>query len=654
MCGIVGIVGKIDEENRQALRRMSRAVAHRGPDADGVFESKSDLAGNGVLFAHRRLSIIDLSDAAAQPMTDEAVPQQTMIFNGEIYNYRQLRTNLEAAGETFTSQGDTAVMLRLLARKGIRAIGDLRGMFAFALWDAAIGCVALARDPMGIKPLYICRNPHNSRSRTWSFMFASEIRAILASRLLGVPRLDPAAVESVVWNGFVTGPNTIVRGIELLPAGTVLVLDTQGQERARETFWRFPPASSAKASSIADVRGALSESVGLHLVGDVPLGVFLSGGIDSSTVANLAARASGSRIHTFTLAFEEQEYDESPYSREIAKAIGTNHQEVVLTEQRFVGSLERALDSIDQPTFDALNSFYISEAVREAGVKVALLGTGGDELFGGYRSFRDLPRLQAIVQRLAWLPKSARVALARAVVRIVHWRKGGEGNVGAQSRWAKLPAMVASSNDLLHLYQLAYALFVPELQRDLLREAPDRYQLVAGLSEPLRADLGDQIASRSPLAKLSILEQRLFLGERLLRDTDVASMAVSLETRLPLVDSNVADVVSRLPDEIRYKPLGRKQVLRDIGLEGLDPALFDRAKRGFVMPFDRWIRQRLGTHMDTVMRDTNLCAAAGLNGDTVGRLWQSFHDDSPRLYWTRVWAIYVLLRWCDRHGVTAH
>jgi asparagine synthase (glutamine-hydrolysing) len=649
MCGIAGIIGRITETNRQAVRQMSSAIAHRGPDGENFFETAPDNRGNGVFFAHRRLSILDLSDAASQPMTDPVTGQHTLIFNGEIYNYVELRERLKSQGQSVRSSGDTEVTLRLLSLGGLKAVGDLRGMFAFALWDNLTSQVLLARDPMGIKPLYICRNPDRSDAREWSLLFASEVRAILASGLLKTPRLNPAAIASFVWNGFVPGPNTIIDGIDLLPAARAVMFDLSGREQVNDIIWHMPGVNAPKNSNAAEVRSALHESVHLHLASDVPLGVFLSGGIDSSSVANIAAKTSKSEIVTFTLAFEEREYDEGPFAREIAKAIGTRHKEVLFTEQHFLSSLDQALESIDQPSFDGLNSFYISQAVREAGVKVALVGSGGDELFGGYKSFRDLPRLQAIAKALGWLPKNGRIAIAQAIARLADRKSGG---IGAQVRWAKLPSMMANADDLLQIYQLAYALFVPDFYSKILDvPAPG---VASGLPDLLRRDLEDEIAGRTALSALGILEQRLFLGERLLRDTDVASMAVSLETRLPLVDSKVTDVVARLPDDVRYAPLGRKQLLRDVGLEGLDPSLFERPKRGFQMPFDRWIRQRLGTQMDNVMRDSELCYSVGLDGDAVRLLWHAFQGGGKGLYWSRVWAIYVLLRWCERHAVSVH
>src|SRR5574338_370078 len=240
MCGIAGIIGRVDEANRSALGRMSRAMAHRGPDAEGEWASPPDERGRGVLLGHRRLSILDLSPAGAQPMRDPA-SGGVVVLNGEIYNYVELRQRLEAAGERLRSTGDTAVMLRVLATRGPAGIGDLRGMFAFAFWDAERRRLVLARDPLGIKPLYLARS--GSADAGWSVAFASEVRALLASGLLGTPRLDPAAAASVVWNGFVVGPGTAVAGVELLWPGEARVFDCAGGE-ATQRFWSIPPEAN--------------------------------------------------------------------------------------------------------------------------------------------------------------------------------------------------------------------------------------------------------------------------------------------------------------------------------------------------------------------------------------------------------------------------
>jgi asparagine synthase (glutamine-hydrolysing) len=644
MCGIAGIIGRLDKPNRAALQRMSDAMIHRGPDASGTWVSAPDARGWGVLLAHRRLSILDLSPAGAQPMVDP-VTGHVVVFNGEIYNFGDLRQRLVAEGQEFRSSGDTTVMLRALGLYGPNAVSWLRGMFAFACWNPKQRRLLLARDPLGIKPLYIARA--SDPDAGWSVAFASELRALLASKLMGTPHLDPQAVASGVWNGFVVGPGTAVKGIDLLWPGRLIELDGAGKELRQEDFWPIPDRGSDPTMDEDGLAAVLQEGLRLHLTSDVPLAIFLSGGVDSSAMANLAQRAAESPIHTFTLAFEEHELSEGPIARRVAAAIGTQHHEVVLTEGRFVENLQAALDSLDQPTFDGLNAYYLSQAIRAAGFTVALSGTGGDELFGGYKSYRELPLLQQWCRGTPWVPRGLQVAAAKLASRLLG--RSSE-SMPPQTRWAKLPEMVRRGEDLLALYQLAYALFVPGFQRELLAPAFAE-PLADGLPPAMRQRISAETRARTPLSAISVMEQRLFLGERLLRDNDVASMASSLEQRVPLVDQVLFESVDRLPDQARYRPLGRKAMLRRIGLRGLDPALFERPKSGFVLPFDRWIRRGLKDTMDQTLRDPQAIAPAGLDPVAVERLWRAFLDAAPGIYWSRVWSVYVFIRWCHRNRV---
>jgi asparagine synthase (glutamine-hydrolysing) len=644
MCGIAGIIGRLDELNRAALERMSDAMVHRGPDDSRTWISAPDSRGWGALLGFRRLSILDLSSAGAQPMVDP-VTGHVVVFNGEIYNFVDLRRRLVAEGQELRSTGDTAVMLRALGLHGPGAVSWLRGMFALACWDPKERRLLLARDPLGIKPLYLARL--SDPDRGWSLAFASELRALLASGLLGTPHLDPQAVASSLWNGFVVGPVTAVKGVELLWPGHLVEFDGAGKELRQQDFWHIPNRAPDPIMDEDGLAAILEEGLKLHLESDVPLAVLLSGGVDSSAVANLAQRAARGPIDTFTLAFEEHELNEGPIARRIAAAIGTQHHEVVLTEEGFVENLEAALDSLDQPTFDGLNAYYISRAIRAAGFTVALSGTGGDELFGGYTSYRDLPVLHRWSRRAAWVPQSLQVAAAM----LATWPLRCSGKtIPPQTRWAKLPEMVRYGDDLLALYQLAYALFLPGFQHELLAKGFAE-ALSDGLPSAMRQRLRAETRNRTPLSAITVMEQRLFLGERLLRDNDVASMASSLEQRVPLVDQILFESVDRLPDHARYRPLGRKAILRRVGLRGLDPALFERPKSGFVLPFDRWIRRGLKDAMDQTLRDPQAIAAVGLDPAAVERLWRAFLDGAPGMYWSRAWSVYVFIRWCHRNRV---
>ncbi len=648
MCGIAGIIGRVGNDsgtaNRAALARMNAALSHRGPDAHGSWESDADASGQGVMLTHRRLAILDLDPRANQPMVD-LKSQQVIAFNGEIYNFKSVRARLEARGETFASTGDTAVLLRSLALDGTAALADLRGMFAFAQFDPLTRTLFLARDPLGIKPLYVAINSDVETSSEWSLVFASEIRAILASGLIQRPTLCRHAVGRFIWNGFVTGPGTIVSQIRSLLSGEILSVRDR---TVISTSIGVRPASERCVGSINQLRERLQESIDLHLLADVPVGVFLSGGVDSSAVANLASKTSVSRINTFTLTFDELEFSEKTYAAQVARAIGSEHHEINLSEKRFVGEIDAAIDALDQPTFDAVNSFFISKAVREAGLTVALVGTGGDELFGGYQSFARLPKLLRAARLTRLVPANAKYKVADLIARL---GKAKSSHVAPQTRWAKLPDFLSAGDDVLDLYQLAYAMFRPNFVVDLLEPIGASPHDHFGLSVEMQKRLRKEIEGLSDLAAISVLERRLFLGERLLRDTDVASMAVALETRLPLVDIAVNAAASGLLDDVRFSPVGRKQALRDAGLVGLDPNIFDRPKSGFVLPFDRWIRQALAPDIERTLGDAEQVRAVGLQPKAVWALWQAFKSKQPGLYWSRIWSIYILLRWARKHGL---
>jgi asparagine synthase (glutamine-hydrolysing) len=649
MCGIGGIVGKLNDVNRDALRKLNLALKQRGPDGEGYWETAID-HGRGVLFCHRRLSILDVSSAAAQPMTD-ANGGNTIVLNGEIYNFEALRSKLYANGVTVDSTGDTEVLLKTLGSFGVEALSELRGMYAFGYWNFTDKTLVLARDPLGIKPLYIAIN--QDPNADWQLIFASEVRAILQTGLLSSNHLDSAALTSVVWNGFVTGPATTVSGIESISAGHLYTYNLQSgflsNPKPSVAFWTFPRSKNRalgleKAEAI--FAQTLEDSVKSHLISDAPLGIFLSGGIDSSAVANLAQRNSNTKLSTFTLSFEEAEFNEGKIAERIAMAIGTNHQEFVLTEEIFLNHLEDALDSLDQPTFDGLNSYYMSLAVRKAGFKVALVGTGGDELFGGYASFSAIPKVYKGLRLLSWIPSILRGEIVKHISRFMQPPTTDMEN---QNRWAKLPEMSRSPDDVLRLYQIAYALFLPSYQQNLiLRNAVQSGYI--GLTSMLEKQLRQEIHGRSNLESISLLEQRLFLGERLLRDTDASSMAASVEIRLPLVDHMLLEAVQNLPEDHRYRPIGSKAMLRKHGLKGLDSSLFDRPKSGFVLPYERWLKANLGQVVGAVLQDSRQLANAGLDPAQVKLLWSAFLKGDSNIYWSRVWALFVFVRWWNKYG----
>src|SRR5438128_10319335 len=642
MCGIAGAIGQIDGEILEAVRRMSAAEVHRGPDSSGFWRSDLTDNGVGVVLAHRRLAIIDLSEDGHQPMADPATGN-VIDFNGEIYNFQELRRELQQDGASFRSRSDTEVVLKAYARWGVDGVRRLRGMFAFALWDAALGTLLFARDRLGIKPLYLCTVRRAGGER--ALLFASEVRALLASDLLE-REIDPVGLASYMWNGFVIGPNTIVRGVELLPAATWAVADSDGTLLTPRRYWQLP-ASGRSLATKDDLKEQLTAAVRMHLVSDVPLGIFLSRGIDSSAIAALAVRSGGARVRTFNIGFDETEYERSGHARGVARALGTEHHELRLTKETFGRQAYEALASLDQPTFDGINTYFVSRAVREAGLTVALAGTGGDELFGGYSSFRRVPRAARWSRRLCSFSPGLLRGLANAVTRAATFRSA----LPPQTRWGKLGDALAARGELLDTYQVSYALFSSDFARQLLKSGVNG-EIHMGLPGKTARELDQLIAGSRPLPAISILELWCFLGERLLRDTDATSMASSLEVRVPFLDHEVVASASALGEEDRFEPLGKKQVLRDLALGDLDRTLFDRPKSGFVLPIDDWARGALKEEMTTALRDPSFCEAAGLDARAVGRLWTAFLARSPGLYWSRIWAVYVLGWWCRAHRMS--
>jgi asparagine synthase (glutamine-hydrolysing) len=668
MCGIAGAVREISDGGQGASRardeqivgvveRISAAQRHRGPDGSGHWVS----SGREIVFAHRRLAILDLSDAGAQPMVD-GESGCVITFNGEIYNFREIRRDLETLGERFRSSCDTEVILKAYVHWGIDAVQRFRGIFALALWDPRSRVVHLVRDQMGIKPLYWTAI-RDRDSGEEVVLFASEVRALLASG--AVPRrLEPAAVASYLFHGFVVGPDTIVEGVHLLPAATIMTIASgpgsrRHNRREMRQYWRMP-SSTDRGTTVAELRDELANTVRMQLVSDVPLGVFLSGGIDSSAVAALASEAAPGAVHTFTVGFDVAAYDETRYARQVADAIKSHHTSVTLTEQSFQEQLPDAFTAIDQPTFDGINTYFVSRAAREAGMTVALAGTGGDELFGGYPSYVDLPRA---LRAGSWLPFAGAngvgrrafdgiVGLGARFASDLSWN--AFRRAPPQTRWGKIADVARAAHDVLGLYQVSYALFTRETQA-VLASAPVREaqrQQEYGLPSDVAGAWRRRIEGSELLHAISVLELSSFVGERLLRDTDAASMAVALEVRVPLLDHVLDETVAGIDPVRRFSPPRKKQLLRDLALSGFDPAIFDRPKSGFVLPIDTWARRRLQPQMEAVFSDAALARRVGLNAEAAHTLWRSFADGRPGLYWSRVWALYVLLSWCQTHDMT--
>ena len=549
MCGIVGIYAyraNAPEIDHEELRRIRDHMAVRGPDGLGEWLSGDGRIGLG----HRRLSIIDLSSRGFQPM-QSADGRLVVTFNGEIYNYRTLRAELETKGHVFRTQSDTEILLELYAEKGESMLQDLRGMFAFALWDSAKQKLLLARDPYGIKPLY-----YSDDGRT--LRFASQVKALIAGGRIG-SALDPAALTGFCLFGSVPEPFTIKKQVSALPAGCALWIGEGGRGEPKPYFEIGRvladavnhPGEDAACHGDVIVREALRDSVRHHLVADVPVGVFLSAGIDSGAVAALAAevmRPSAIPVSTVNVAFEEFRghlNDEAPLATEVARVFATDHSVRVVSEAEFEDDLPRIFSAMDQPTIDGVNTWFVSKAARERGLKVVLSGLGGDELFGGYPSFRDIPRWVSALRLPSQLPGLG-LAFRRAYGMLGQFIKPKNG---------KAAGLIEYGGSYPGAYLLRRGLFMPwELPRllgeELTQEGLATLDPLAHIAGALSPDPGH------PFARVAALEASLYLRNQLLRDTDWASMAHSLEVRVPLVDRTLLETLAPL---LRRSRAGSRQ-----------------------------------------------------------------------------------------------
>jgi asparagine synthase (glutamine-hydrolysing) len=634
MCGIAGVIGPDRGRVEAAVRRASAAVRHRGPDDDGV-----EVIPFGDLWlglAHRRLSVLDPSPLGRQPMTDPPTGCR-VTFNGEIFNFPALKKELERDGERFRGTGDTEVLLAGVARHGPGFTARLEGMYAFAAHDPRAASLTLARDPLGIKPLYTARTADG-------FAFASEARAVLATGLVPATT-SRAAVAGFLAYGSVQQPLTLFEHVRMLPAGSRQVIRPRagGLDCSEPQVWWHPPRPNHRPADGTDLvrttRQLLEAAVTDHLISDVPVGLFLSAGIDSSAVAGLAARQPG--VRAFTVGFAGQpDLDELTLGSETARRLSLPHTRIVVSCDEAEEAFADWLAAADQPSMDGLNTFVISRAVRREGIKVALSGLGADELFGGYTSFRDVPRLHAAARAVRWLPPGVRGGLAAAASALrpctvrdkaadMFRGPGGAASLTLQRRRVL-------SDRLLH----ALGLHAPALGLDADWLPPDG-------TPPTDPDAGWTI---------SATESHCYQGNMLLRDADANGMAHGLEIRVPFLDQRLVGFVNRLPGAVRF-PRGKpaKWLLREAAADLLHPDLLTRPKTGFTLPLQRWMLGPLRSICEAgfdALRTSGLVAPAG-----VDAVWHTFLTESRTQpwAWTRPLTLAVLgdyLRRAKPAGVT--
>jgi asparagine synthase (glutamine-hydrolysing) len=640
MCGIAGVVGiELQEASEPVLGRMLRSIVHRGPDAEGA------LVLPRVAIGSRRLSIIDLP-GGNQPLWNEA-ETVGVVFNGEIYNFPALRRELEALGHRFRTASDTEVIVHAYEAWGENFLQHLQGMFAFALVELPNGragrCakVLLARDRFGIKPLYYAVVDGH-------FYFASEVRALIAAGCVPA-RISAEALPSYLLFGSVAEPCTFVEHVFSLPPGHAISLRPGESVRSVEpkSYWTIenshrkietPGANAPSASApAARVRSLLQEAVSTHLVADVPVGVFLSSGIDSTAIATLASRAQGG-IHTFTVAFPETEFSEAEIARQTANSLGAHHTEISISDQELTRRIDEAIAAFDEPTADAVNTYFVSWAAKQAGLKVALSGLGSDELFGGYTQFRTTRQ----VARLAAVGRSLPVRLRSFFAdqpRFMNSRRWSRDGL------RKALAAFRDPDAFPHPYFFTRALFTPHAVASCMNGAALDWKSMVW--SRWMASAVQQSRRMDEFTAVSWLELRSYLLDTLLRDTDAVSMAHSLEVRVPFLDSSLVEYVLSLPQSAKQAENRAKPLLIDALGDLLPEPVLAQPKRTFTFPWQVWLHGKLGERVAEGLHDWAPELEPHIGPQFAVGVWTDFL--AGRTSWSRPWSLYVLNEWTKRN-----
>jgi asparagine synthase (glutamine-hydrolysing) len=657
MCGICGVVATDDRsaceyDLARFVMPMMTAMWHRGPDEAGHLDAP------GISLGMRRLSIVD-RETSSQPMYNED-RTIAVVTNGEIYNFAALRRELTAEGHHFRSRGDTETIVHAYEQWGDAFLTHLRGMFALAIYDRPRRRLLLARDRLGIKPLYYTRVDGR-------LVFASEVRALLASGLVR-RELSREGLESYLLFGSVSEPATMIEGVRSLLPGHALHVNLKMADAESQPYWTLPlmtaPTGNGASHNYADVResggngnhaaatnghdrggaaqvlrGLLEDSVDVHLVSDEPLGVFLSGGVDSTAIAALASRARAG-VRCYTIAFREREFDESEVARRTARSLGVEHEELLVEPREMLDGLDAAVGALDQPSVDGINTYCVSAAVRRAGAKVALSGLGGDELFGGYRTFRWMPALGRLSTAARWTPRFVRHASAHAMTAAGAWTHRADQTDRLASLWREPDA-------LPHPFFFARTVFGPAEVIALM--GPDG--LPDGLSErSWRGWNDDTVRMASGLdgfGAVSCFELRSYMLNTLLRDADAMSMAHSLELRVPLLDHPIVEFVAAQAAAAKERHGAYKPLLVDALGDLLPREVSERPKRGFTFPWEQWMRGPLAPRVSARLRALAPALGPHVDRRQAAAAWTAFQ--AGRNGWLRPWSLFVLDDWVRRH-----
>lgn len=622
---------------------MISAMHHRGPDDSGIFQE------NGIAIGMKRLAIIDVTPTGHQPMStpDELI---WIVYNGETYNFKEEREILFKKGYVFRSTSDVEVVLRMYEEYGDDFLLRMRGIFALAIYDKRMGLgkerFLLARDHLGVKPLLYTKIGS-------SFIFASEMKSMLASGLIE-RQFDPEALRLLLSYGSITQPMTAVSGIKMLLPGHRLIIE-HGKEHL-DRFWklgidRFPDLRKADyEEQVCIIRDSLEESVRLQMVSDVPIGAFLSGGVDSSLLVALMSQISGAKVKTFSIGFEQEglSIDETDDAQRIAKFIGTDHERVLVTGTDVRNRIEHIVYSLDQPTVDGVNSYFVSLAARQA-VTVAISGTGGDELFAGYPWFRNMAILSYKDKQNSWLSSSLRKVLSH-IARLELFNPLSQGYFRDKLERARV------SSGFVSRYAHQYLIFGVNGASKML--SPEIKRLTNYGRDPLHdIKLADELPSGSPIERVSALCLRGYTQNQLMRDIDVVSMSHSLEVRVPFLDHLFIDMALSLPDNTKlkninsikpssstYRDTGSKRILIDVSDNLLPPGMDLQQKRGFGMPFDSWLRGPLKGVMDDMLSPSTIKKRGFFDAQAVQSVREKFLTGNTS--WANPWLLMITELWC--------
>lgn len=640
MCGIAGLldpalIGAEGELVKRA-RAMSDAIAHRGPDGSGVWSD----ASAGLALSHRRLAIVDLTSSGAQPMlsTDQ---RWVISYNGEIYNATEMRRVPELANVSWRGTSDTEVILESVARRGLdRTLADMNGMFAIALWDRESRTLHLVRDRLGIKPLFYA-------SVDGAVRFASELKGFFAASKRRFD-IDPASVASFLRFGYVPAPWSILRGISKLMPGEIVSFDAHGKE-SRRCYWSMRDVARdglAKPLSLSDIEAEqrlhdlLADAVSRQMISDVPLGAFLSGGVDSSLVAALMVEAGRGPVKTFSIGFPDFGFDESPHAAAVARHLGTAHTELVIDGQHAIDVVPQLAEMYDEPFADSsqIPTHLVSKLTR-AHVTVALSGDGGDELFAGYNRYR---LSQALWRRLAWLPPGLRGALSRAI------RALPTGMLNAVEQIAPRGTLPGQLADKAEKFADILLLDAAGIYLRLVSQYPDPAGLTPGFAEhPLSFGADKDLAGNaSVLRQMQFRDTITYLPDDILQKVDRASMAVALEARPPLLDHRVAELSWQLPDRFHIRNGETKWLLRRVLDRYVPRELIERPKMGFGVPLADWLRGPLREWAEDLLDERKL-GEQFINVRQVRELWKE-HLSGRRNWAYALWNVLMFESWRRR------